>query len=264
MVQFYDEIPSFLSDWIKLQKIFWVATAPLSGDGHVNVSAKGVDGTFHIVNEHRVWYEDLTGSGCETISHVRENGRVTIYFNAFEGPPRIARLWGKGTVYEFGTPEYNALVPPESRKPGSRSVIMIDVHKAATSCGYAVPFFEYKAERTKLFEWASDKEKHDHTSSSPQASQDLPSKGLKAYWQKMNTSSFDGLPGMDLLPVTVETQLNSTSSDSKVGKNAANQKQSSAVSIIPIDQNLMLGFALGVMTVLVGGQLRSLGIGRFF
>lgn len=103
---------------------------------------------FHIVNPRQVWYEDLTGSGesesvveclswktrpgVETISHLRENGRITVLFNAFEGPPRIARLYGRGTVYEFGTPEYNSFIPAESRKPGSRSVIVVDVYKVST------------------------------------------------------------------------------------------------------------------------------------
>ena len=170
MVQFFDHIPEFLSTWILEQKIFWVATAPLSGQGHVNLSPKGGQGTFHIIDEHTVWYEDLTGSGkqivmdnqlansfrtllgVETISHIRENGRITVLFNAFEGPPRITRLWGtgitptcqagynvtsrlttsiSGTVYEFDTPEYNALLQ-NNRRPGSRSVIMISVHKAST------------------------------------------------------------------------------------------------------------------------------------
>ena len=124
------------------------------------------------------------------------------------------------------------------------------------SCGYGVPFFEYKSDRSKLLDWALDKEKADEASPSPTL-ETLPSKGLKAYWQTTNTSSFDGLPGMDLLPVTVETQLSSN----KSGKNSTRQKQSS--TIIPIDQKLMLGFALGAITVIVGGQLRSMGIGRF-
>ncbi|EEB93529.1 hypothetical protein MPER_07797 [Moniliophthora perniciosa FA553] len=150
MGQLLEEIPPFLIDWIKLQHIFWVSTAPLSADGHINLSGKGNDGgKFHIVNSRKVWYEDLTGSGCETISHLRENGRITIYFNAFEGPPRIARLFGKGTVYEFGTPEYNSIIPPEQRSPGSRAVIMVDVHKVGTSCGFAIPFFDFKSYRTK-------------------------------------------------------------------------------------------------------------------
>ncbi|KAF9269727.1 hypothetical protein L218DRAFT_851020 [Marasmius fiardii PR-910] len=253
MVQFYDEIPPFLVDWIKAQHVFWVATAPLSADGHVNLSGKGIEGSFHAVNNRQVWYEDLTGSGCETISHLRENGRITIYFNAFEGPPRIARLFGKGKVFEFGTPEYNALLPPEQRKPGSRSVIMVDVHKVSTSCGYAIPFFDFKSHRTRLIEWASIKQDKDCASLSD-------SDGLKAYWQKTNSASLDGLPGMELLPMTVETQFTPTKS------------RRTTVSFkfpkLPIDEKLVFSFALGALTVMLGGQLKSYGyskvLGRFF
>lgn len=116
MGQFYTEIPSFLIPWIKQQKMFWVATAPLSETGHVNVSPKGFNGTFHIVDQNKVWYEDMSGSGmttfscanlyirahligslgAETVAHLRENKRITVMFNAFEGPPRIVRLFGTG------------------------------------------------------------------------------------------------------------------------------------------------------------------------
>ncbi|KAJ3563809.1 hypothetical protein NP233_g8692 [Leucocoprinus birnbaumii] len=97
MVKFYDTIPDFVVPWLKAQKVFWVATAPLTGEGHVNVSPKGIfEGNFCVVDEKSVWYEDLTGSGVETISHLRENGRITVMFTAFDGPPRICRLFGKG------------------------------------------------------------------------------------------------------------------------------------------------------------------------
>ncbi|KAF9269726.1 hypothetical protein L218DRAFT_969526 [Marasmius fiardii PR-910] len=245
MVQYYDEIPTFLIDWIKKQFVFWVATAPLSPDGHVNVSGKGIKGTFHIVNNSEVWYEDLTGS-CETMSHLRENGRITIYFNAFEGPPRIARLFGKGRVFEFGTPEYNALLPPEKRSVGSRSVVVVDVHKVATSCGYAIPFYDFKAERPKYNDVASKIEGKDWASPT-----DIASGGLKEYWKKMNHTSIDGLPAMELLPVTLETQF---VPKDKVGKS----KTTSKILKIPVDDRLILGFVLGVLTVVVAGQLKSL------
>ena len=113
MVEFWKQLKPEHISWIVAQKIFWVATSPLSPDGHINVSPKGVAGTFHVINERKVWYEDLSGSGMhiwmapctecsqhtqgiETISHIRENGRITIMFNAFEGAPRIVRLFGKG------------------------------------------------------------------------------------------------------------------------------------------------------------------------
>lgn len=124
MGKFFDEIPQFLIEWIVKQKMFWVASAPLSSTGFVNVSPKGVEGSFHLVSPTQVWFEDLTGSGTfricsflppqvvqlpqiltpyvwsgvETIAHLRENGRITVLFSAFEGPPRIVRIFGKGTL----------------------------------------------------------------------------------------------------------------------------------------------------------------------
>lgn len=94
---FYETIPRSLIPWILDQKLFWVATAPLSASGHVNVSPKGGQ-YFGVIDERTFWYMDLTGSGNETISHLHEPGneRITILFNAFEGPPRIIRLWGNG------------------------------------------------------------------------------------------------------------------------------------------------------------------------
>jgi hypothetical protein len=116
MGQFLEELPQYLIEWILKQQMFWVASAPLSPDGHVNLSPKAIEGTFHVANSRRVWYEDLSGSGivslvgavpsianrtsqgAETVSHIRENGRVTILFHAFEGPARIVRLYGKGLL----------------------------------------------------------------------------------------------------------------------------------------------------------------------
>ncbi|KAJ7265793.1 hypothetical protein C8J57DRAFT_1718344 [Mycena rebaudengoi] len=97
----------------------------------------------------------------ETVSHLRENGRVTVLFNAFEGPLRTVRLYGRGTVYEFGSPECNSFIPLESRRPGTRSVIVVDVYKVGSSCGYAVPFFDFKSHRTRLLAWAAKKEEKD-------------------------------------------------------------------------------------------------------
>ncbi|KAI0327275.1 hypothetical protein GY45DRAFT_1327885 [Cubamyces sp. BRFM 1775] len=191
MVKFYDHIPPDLIKWLLKQEMFCVATAPLSPDGHVNLSPKGLKGSFHIISPNRVWYQDITGSGVETISHLRENGRITLMFNAFEGAPRICRLWGKGTVHEFGTPEYETYIPPEIRRPGSRAAIVIDVHKVSTSCGYSVPYYEFKGHRQALLTYYDKRERKDQADPNLHAD-----KGLRAYWIDENLESIDGLPGL--------------------------------------------------------------------
>jgi hypothetical protein len=153
MGQFFETIPPSLVTWILNQKILWVATAPLSPSGHVNISPKGGD-CFGVIDEKTFWYMDLTGSGIETISHLREpgNGRVTVMFNAFEGPPRILRLWGHGRVLENGSPDFEAFVAGHDVKiiPGTRSIVLVDIHQVGTSCGFAVPFFDFKEFRPTL------------------------------------------------------------------------------------------------------------------
>jgi len=200
MGQFFDEIPPSISQWIQQQKMFWVATAPLAEDGHVNISPKGTLGTFHVADYQTVWYEDLTGSGCETISHLRENGRITVMFHAFDGPPQIVRLFGKGTVYEFGTPEYEELLPVSKRQAGSRAVIMVDVHKVGSSCGFSIPFYDFRSDRMKLHIMAANKELQDISAEScltAPAEPPRPRTGLKGYWFKHNMRSIDGLPALE-------------------------------------------------------------------
>ncbi|KAJ7143772.1 hypothetical protein C8R44DRAFT_691504 [Mycena epipterygia] len=245
MVQFFEEISPSLGKWIDQQQVFWVATAPLSCDGHVNVSPKGGEGMFHIVNPRQVWYEDLTGSGVETISHLRENGRITVLFNAFEGPPRIARLYGQGTVYEFGTPEYDNFIPAEFRKPGSRSVIVVDVYKVSTSCGYAVPFFDFKAHRTGLLAWAVKKE------SLVEGSEDSGFvDGLRRYWIKRNLKSLDGLTGLVSAPFTTGTFPVRSASYKPDNEKAASR----SVDVVG-GMNLLVGFSMGVLVASVYMQM---------
>ncbi|KAF9020884.1 hypothetical protein BDZ89DRAFT_1093623 [Hymenopellis radicata] len=186
MGKFFDTIPDFVVRQIEKQHMFWVATAPLSAEGHVNVSSKGLEGTFHVVDERTVWYEDLTGSGNETISHLREpgNGRITVFFNA---------LFGKGVVHEYGSPEYEELLPPEKRQPGSRSVIKVDVHKVGTSCGYAVPYYNFVGHRTRLLEFCERLEQVENAEDENGNGKGV---GLRQYWIKNNLQSIDGLPGM--------------------------------------------------------------------
>lgn len=144
---YYETIPQSLMTWIKTQKVFWVASAPLFGNGHVNVSPKGGE-YFGVIDEKTFWYQDLSGSGNETISHLHEpgNGRITIMFNAFDGPPKIVRLWGKGRVLENGTGPFEEFVSTHSVKtlPGTRSIIIVDVHQVGSSCGFSVPYYDFK------------------------------------------------------------------------------------------------------------------------
>ena len=159
---FYETIPESLHPWILAQKMLWVGTAPLAGDGHINISPKG-DQRFGILSPTAFWYLDKTGSGVETHAHLREpgNARICVMFMAFEGAPRILRIWGKGRAIEFGTPEFEAFVA--DRKvgllPGARSIILVDVHQCGTSCGYSVPYYEWKGWRTTLDDYFEKKEK---------------------------------------------------------------------------------------------------------
>ena len=179
MSEVYPHISLDLAQWIHQQKNFFVATAPLSKEGHINCSPKGSD-TFRILNEMTVAYLDLTGSGVETIAHLKENGRIVIMFCAFEGPPRIARLYGKGEVVEIQHPEYPSLINHFSQNSGQRAIIKIAVERVSTSCGMAVPLFEFKRDREDLDRWAQAKG---------------PEK-LKEYRERKNKVSIDELRGL--------------------------------------------------------------------
>ncbi|KZT24400.1 hypothetical protein NEOLEDRAFT_1135235 [Neolentinus lepideus HHB14362 ss-1] len=221
MGKFYDDIPPHIIEWVEKQHMFTVATAPLSATGHVNVSTKGVGGTFHVVDSKTVWYEDLTGSGSETIAHLRENGRITILFSAFEGPPVICRVFGTGKVHEFGSPEYSSYAPPANRTPGSRSVIVVDVHKVGTSCGFGVPFYEFIGHRETLLNTASMFEKRDLATPD-----NIADNGLKAYWRRMNSESIDGLPALTEVPHQSHLPLDAVHDYSKFGVTKKTKKNS--------------------------------------
>lgn len=178
MGKVFDAINEKLTEWIGQQHVFFVATAPLSGEGLVNLSPKGYD-SFRILGPNQVAYLDLTGSGIETISHLKENGRITIMFCAFEGGPKILRLYGHGEVHELGSPKYDALIGNFEELTGARAIIVVNVTRIADSCGFAVPFMEYQSERETLIQYA-DRE-------GPE--------GMVAYRQKNNLASLDGLPG---------------------------------------------------------------------
>ncbi|EFM08541.1 pyridoxamine 5'-phosphate oxidase-related FMN-binding protein [Paenibacillus curdlanolyticus YK9] len=164
-------------EFIRKQHLFFVGSAPLSEEGHVNISPKGHD-AFRILSPNRVAYLDMTGSGNETSAHLLENGRITVMFCAFEGPPNILRLYGTGKVILPETPEWEALYPLFPPLPGARQIIVVDVHKVQTSCGYAVPFMTYTEDRPTLQRWSVQQGEE----------------GLIAYRQEKNMRSIDGLP----------------------------------------------------------------------
>ena len=167
--------------FIAKQRMFFVATAPMAGDGLINLSPKGLDGTFAIIDDRTVAYLDLTGSGIETLAHLRENGRICIMFNAFEGPPNILRIQGKGEAIEPGQPGFEELAAHFPDLPGVRSIIKVTANRIADSCGFGVPFYEYKGQRDTLTDWAEKKG----------------TDGVKQYQQNKNRQSLDGLPGLE-------------------------------------------------------------------
>jgi hypothetical protein len=168
-----------LAEWWRAQPVFFVATAPRADDAHVNLSPKGYD-TLRVLGPQRVAYLDLTGSGVETIAHLRENGRITLMACSFDGTPRISRIYGRGTVHAAGTDGFDALAPEFPELPGRRSIIEIDVERVSTSCGYAVPQMELVGERDRLVEWAEKRGDG----------------GIVAYWGTKNAASIDNLPGL--------------------------------------------------------------------
>lgn len=181
MAKVYEQIDDQMAAWLTAQPMFVVATAPLAGDGLINASPKGGSGTFAVLGPTTVAYLDLTGSGVETVAHLRENGRIVLMFMAFEGRPQIVRLHGRGRVVVPDDAEFVELAQRFPRHLGTRSVIVVDVDRIADSCGYAVPRMDYIADRDVLDLWSEKK--------GPQ--------GLVAYRAERNAVSLDGLPGLD-------------------------------------------------------------------
>ncbi|GAA4073390.1 pyridoxamine 5'-phosphate oxidase family protein [Actinomadura miaoliensis] len=180
MGKIYDRIDERLRAFIVAQPMFFVATAP--ADGHVNVSPKGYADTFAVLDDRTVGYLDLTGSGAETIAHLRENGRITVMFCSFGRTPNILRLYGTGRVVTPGSPQWPDLArhfPVDT--PGSRAIIVVAVDRIADSCGYGVPYMEPAGDRDMLKDWAARK---------------TPEK-LSAYQAEKNATSIDGLPALD-------------------------------------------------------------------
>ena len=179
MGKVYDVIDDKLRAFIQAQHVFFVATAPSDGAGHVNVSPKGLD-SLRVLDDSTVAYLDFNGSGVETIAHIRDNGRIVIMLCAFEGPPRIVRLHGRGEVIEPEDLRFASLRGAFPESMNTRSIIVVHLERASDSCGFAVPQYRYEGQRKHLDEWAEKKG---------------PEK-LQAYRQTKNAHSIDGLPGL--------------------------------------------------------------------
>jgi hypothetical protein len=175
----YGGITPELAEWVAQQALFFVGTAPLSKDGHINISPKGLD-TLRVLGSRRIAYLDLTGSGAETIAHLRENGRIVVMFCAFSGPPRIVRVHGVGIVVAPASKEWPELSSHFPAHVGARAIMDIEVRRVSDSCGYGVPAFSQPKQRVALPRWSQNK--------GPE--------GLPAYRREKNARSIDGLPAL--------------------------------------------------------------------
>ena len=193
MGKVYEGIDGHWREWIERQALFFVGSAPLDGGGHVNISPKGPIGSLRVLDEHTVAYLDVIGSGAETIAHLRENGRIVVMLCAFEGPPRILRLHGRGEVVQADDPGFDELVErcgfdapavPEAR----RAVVRVDVTRVADSCGYGVPLMSYEGERPHM------------EASGAKKLRAAGAEALLDYQREKNAESIDGLPAVELAP----------------------------------------------------------------
>jgi hypothetical protein len=189
MGKVFDGVDEKLAAWIAAQPLFFVGSAPLGAEGHVNVSPKGPIGSLRVLDAHTVAYLDVIGSGAETIAHLRENGRIVIMLCAFSGPPRIVRLHGRGRVMTPDDPAYPDLLARGFEDPGGpearRAVIVVALTRVADSCGYGVPLMSHEGQRPHLRTWSASK---------------LRSGGVAAltdYMRRKNRLSIDGLPALD-------------------------------------------------------------------
>jgi hypothetical protein len=186
MGKVYDRIDSRLRSFIEEQPVFFVATAPLSADGHLNLSPKGRAGSLAVLGDHTVAYLDFGGSHAETVAHLRENGRITMMWCAFTGPPKVLRIHGRGEPVFRDDPQWAELIPhfAGADGPGVRAVIVVTADRISDSCGFAVPLMDYRAERTlhaEHFGRKTDKEFAEYCRA-----------------KEHNGTSIDGLPALPL------------------------------------------------------------------
>ncbi len=178
MATAFDSITDAMRSFIERQHVFFVATAP-SQDGRINLSPKGYD-SLRVLDDHTVAYLDLTGSGAETIAHLRDNGRITFMFCAFEGKPNIVRFYGTGTAHRPGDARFEALRALFDELPGIRAIVTATIDRTQSSCGFAVPFLDYVGERETLQDWAAKRSDDE----------------LDEYRATKNVASIDGLPAL--------------------------------------------------------------------
>jgi hypothetical protein len=182
MGRIFEEITPELSAWISEQRIFFVATAPLSSRGLINCSPKGMD-SFRVLGPGEVGYLDLTGSGIETAAHLSENARIVFMFCAFSGPPKIVRLHGKGAYHLAGSPGFREIQNRFPALSGARGIVRARLSRIADSCGFAVPQYDFVEQRDTLIRWADS----------------MGEGALEAYRADRNAESLDGLPGLPVL-----------------------------------------------------------------
>lgn len=182
MGKVFEAIDDRLAGWLAEQPVFFVATAPLSADGHLNVSPKGMDGTFAVLGPRRVGYLDYFGSGAETIAHLRENGRIVIMFCAFAGAPKVVRLHGIGRVVREDSAEYGALRSRfgKQRDHGLRSIVVVDLDRISDSCGFSVPLMDFVGDRDIL----------------DRVQESRPDDYFDEYGRTRNAASIDELPAL--------------------------------------------------------------------
>ena len=177
MAKFHTQMEDHHQQFIESQHLFFVSTAPISGEGHINLSPKGLD-SFRVLSPSKVAYMDIVGSGNETSAHILENGRITFMFCAFDGPPNILRLYGRGYAVLPGDAAWPELSRYFDILPSTRQIIVAEIHKVQTSCGFAVPYYNYAGERDHSHKWAETKG----------------ALGLEDYKKEKNMISLDGLP----------------------------------------------------------------------
>lgn len=191
MAKVFEAIDEHQREWIAQQHLFFVGTAPRSDEGRVNVSPKGPIGTLRVLDEHTVAYLDYIGSGAETVAHLRENGRIVVMLCAFEGPPRILRLHGRGEAIPADDPRFEELMErarfeePHEVGEARRAVIVVEVERIADACGYGVPLMAYEGEREHMQAWAEKRMRNGGAAE------------FDRYLAEKNAVSLDGLPAFD-------------------------------------------------------------------